>query len=131
MPCRALQMLTAIRAGVPGPGNSGVDAGLDGGHQVAEDPLTGPFPDSPHTAAQQRSSGILGELAQPASLGSAYKSADRSHKHFYHRRAHELIGWCMPRGRQPARPYRPLVLLVSADAGRGVVNCSCHHAGAI
>ena len=41
------------------------------------------------------------------------------------------ISWCMPGVASRGRPDRPLVPVISADAGCGVVNCSRHPAGTI
>ena len=66
-------------------------AGLDGGHQTAEDSLTGPLPVSPHTAsAAGEARGILSELAHPASLGEAHNATHRATSTSHHGRAHEL-----------------------------------------
>ena len=79
------------QAGVPGPGDSGVGAGLDGGYQTAEGSLTGPLP-SPRTPP-----------AQQARLGASWANS-RTLRHSagrimpptaatstsHHGRAHEL-----------------------------------------
>ena len=78
-------------------------AGLDGGHQTAEDSLTGPLPVSPHTAsAAGEARGILSELAHPASLGRAHNAhPPRPQAHPTTGERTNWVSGCMPRGRQP------------------------------